>query len=284
MSKTTPNESRFSEGGHAETDPACHAPVPRRRPGRSRLLALVGTAAVGLVGLTASGCTTPSASAATAPSCSPNSAKLTVQGVGLATGTPDTLTVDVNVSATDATAQAALAEDNTKAAAVIAAFTAGGVTKQNIQTTGLSVQPNYTLMHGTEVLTGYGVNNSVTAMITNLGTAGSVIDAVSGAAGNAGQINSLSFSIKDTRHLEDQARTDAVHQAVGHAQTMAASARERLGVVCSLTDTTPTSQAPSGLQNAAGIAASPVPLEVGSQQASAQVTIVYSLVADSPTS
>ena len=102
-----------------------------------------------------------------------------MQGTGLATGTPDTLTVDITISTTEATAQAALAHNNNEATAVIAAFAAGGVTKQNIQTTGLSVQPNYTFTNGTETLTGYGVNNTVTAMITNLASAGSVIDAVS---------------------------------------------------------------------------------------------------------
>ena len=121
-------------------------------------------------------------------------------------------------------------------------------------------------------------------MITNLASAGSVIDAVSGAAGNAGQINSVSLSIKDPRDLEDQARTDAVHQAVSHAQAMAKSAGERLGPVCSLTDTAPTSQVNPGFSTAAGLPqAAVVPIEVGSQQASAQVTIVYSLKADSPT-
>ena len=280
MSKTTRNEPRFARWESSDTDPEAQPPICRQTARRCRVLALAGAAAVGMAGLIASGCTTPNASAATSPSCSPTSPKLTVQGVGLATGTPDTLTVDVSISATDATAQAALAEDNTRAAAVIAAFTAGGVAKQNVQTTGLSVQPNYILMHGTEVLTGYGVNNSVTAMITNLASAGSVIDTVSAAAGNAGQINSVSFSIKDTRDLEDRARTDAVHQAVGHAKTMAMSAGERLGAVCSLTDSTPTSQAPSGFAGAQTNAASPVPLEPGTQQASAQVTIVYSLDAD----
>ena len=285
MSDTTNNETQVPADDDAGANSAVHPLTRRPTAGRRRLLVLAGTAAICIAGLAAAGCTTASASTATAPSCSPDSAKLTVQGTGLATGTPDTLKVDINISATDATAQAALADDNAKAAAVISAFTAGGVTKQNIQTTGLSVQPNYTLTHGTEVLSGYGVNNTVTAMINNLASAGSVIDAVSGAAGNAGQINSVSFSIKDTRDLEDQARTDAVHQAVSHAQTMAASAGERLGSVCSLTDTTPSSQANPGFNAAAGTAqASPVPLEVGSQQASAQVTIVYSLKADSPTS
>ncbi len=286
MSDTADERSEMPHGPSADPDLTAHVGTRMRAAGRRHLLALVGIAAVGLAGVAATGCTTGSSSTASVPSCSPNSAKLTVQGTGVATGIPDTLTVDITISTTGATAQAALAANNAAAAAVIAAFAASGVTKQNIQTTGLSVQPNYTFKNGTEVLTGYGVNNTVTAMIKNLGSAGNVIDAVSGAAGNAGQINSATFSIKDSRNLEDHARTDAVHQAVSHAQTMAASASERLGPVCSLTDTTPISQPSPGLNAAAGSPAqsSAVPLEVGSQQASAQVTIVYSLKADSPSS
>ncbi len=259
-----------------------HGTFETRR--RRILLALVGAAAVGMAGIAATGCTSASAAPTGAPSCSPDAAKLTVQGTGLATGTPDTLTIDITISTTEATAQAALTDNNDKATAVISAFGAGGVPKQNIQTTGLSVQPNYTFTNGTEVLSGYGVNNSVTAMITNLASGGSVIDAASQAAGNAGQINSVSFSIKDARALQDQARTGAVHQAVSHAQTMAASAGESLGPVCSLSDTTPTSQASSGFNAASGSPqSSAVPLEVGTQHASAQVTIVYALKVGSPT-
>ncbi|MGO9028429.1 MAG: SIMPL domain-containing protein [Acidimicrobiales bacterium] len=250
-----------------------------RRTGRRRLLVVAGVAAVGLGGLAAAACTSSSPSAASVASCSSTSAKLTVAGSGLATGTPDTLTVDITIAVSGATAQEALADDDTSAASMIAAFTAGGVTKQNIQTTNLSIQPNYTLTNGKETLTGYGVNNTVTAEITDLGTAGTVLDAVSGAAGNAGQINSVSFSIKDIRDLEDQARTDAVHQAVSHARTMAAAAGERLGPVCSLTDTTSSSQGFPTANSSAGAPgfSAAVPLAVGSQQASAQVTVVYSL-------
>jgi uncharacterized protein YggE len=279
MSDTTYNRSQVDVGSGAIPDPV-------RALGRRHLPVLAGITAIGLAGLAATGCASAGASTADAPTCSPDSAKLTVQGTGMATGTPDTLTIAITISTSAATAQGALADNNNETAAVIAAFAGGGVTKQNIQTAGLSVQPNYTLTNGTEVLTGYGVNNTVTAMITNIASAGNVIDAVSSAAGNAGQINSVSFSIKDPRDLEDQARTDAVHQAVSHARTMAASADERLGPVCSLTDTTPTTQANPGFNSAAGLSAqaSAVPLEAGSQEANAQVTIVYSLKAGRPTS
>ena len=87
---------------------------------------LAGVALAALGGIAAAGCsTTASASTPRTPQCAPN-AKLTVQGTGNATGTPDVLTVDVDISITGATAQAALADNNGKAAAVIAAFTAAG--------------------------------------------------------------------------------------------------------------------------------------------------------------
>jgi uncharacterized protein len=243
-----------------------------------RMLAVVGV--VALSGLAVSACTTSaSASTTKTPSCAPGAPKLTVQGTGLATGTPDVLTVGVDISTTGPTAQAALSDNNQKAAGVIAAFTAGGVTKPNIQTTDLTVQPNYSLVQGTEQLTGYGVDDTVTATINNLTAAGSTIDAVSAAAGNAGRISFVTFSIKDPRKLQDQARTDAVQQAVSHARVMASSGGERLGPVCALTDSTPTAPSVPGFNtSAAALGQTPaVPLEVGSQQANAQVTMVYAL-------
>jgi hypothetical protein len=176
-----------------------------------------------------------------------------------------------------------LADNNITSAAVIPAFRAGGVTSPNIQTTGLSVQPNYTFVNDTNTLVGYAVDDTVTATITNFSSAGSTLDAVSTAAGNAGQINSLNFSIKDPRALQDRARTDAVHQAVSHAQAMAASAGEHLGPVCSLTDSTsvPVEPIPLGVAGASRGQASAVPVQAGSQQINAQVTLVYALEAGS---
>jgi uncharacterized protein len=242
------------------------------------LIALGGAAAIGLAGLAASACTAASASTTDPPVCSPNTPKLTVQGAGMTTGTPDILTVSVDISTTGATANAALADNNVAAAAVITAFRAGGVTSPNIQTTGLSVQPNYTFVNDTNTLAGYAVDDTVTATITDFSSAGSTLDAVSAAAGNAGQINSLDFSIKDPRALQDQARTDAVHQAVSHATAMAASAGEHLGPVCSLTDST---SAPPVVMPLGAMAnrsqGSAVPVQAGSQQVNAQVTVVYAL-------
>ncbi len=99
-----------------------------------------------------------------------------------------------------------------------AALTAGGVAAKDVQTSDLSINPQY---NPKGVITGYEVTNTLTAVLRNFTTAGSTVDAIAGAAGNATRIDSLNFSVEDTRGLEDQARTDAVHQAVSHARSMA---------------------------------------------------------------
>ena len=249
-----------------------------RRLARSTVLAAIAAAlAVGgtALGFAVSG--TPASAAPVASGCGSSDAKLTVQGSGMATGTPDLLTISVGIDVTDPTAQASMADDNAKASAVTAALTKGGVLDKDVQTSDVSIQPRFDLGGN---ITGYEMTNTLTAKLRDFPSAGAVIDAVSQAAGNAARISSLSFSMEDPRPIEDRARTDAVHQAVSHARSMAEAAGERLGPVCSLTDDAsigynlPTaSQAAPDRSAAAGA----VPLQPGTQQATAQVTVVYAL-------
>ncbi len=215
------------------------------------------------------------------PGCGSSDPTLTVGGTGMATGTPDLLTVLVGIDVTDGTAEAALADNNGRAAALTAVLTAAGVGAADIQTSGLSLEPQYNLAGA---VTGYQVTNSLTAKLRDFATAGATIDALAAAAGDSVRIDDIAFSVEDPRKLEDAARTDAVTQAVNHAQAMAAAAGETLGPVCSLSDQT-SSQAEEGFaaaneglsQSGTVPAASAVPLEAGSQQESVQVTMTYAL-------
>jgi uncharacterized protein YggE len=214
--------------------------------------------------------------------CSGSVAKLTVQGDGVATGTPNLLTVVAQVNVTDATAEKSLAQDDAETAAVENALKADGVRALDIQTTDLSIQPNYTWTDNTEKLTGYAVSDTVSANFhAPFANAGKAIDDITGAAGNDLQIEGLNFSFEDPRVVEDQARTDAVTQAVSHAQSMATAAGEQLGAVCSVTDDSAVEQynpEPENYAAAGQTAATPrTPLQPGTQQETAQVTLVYAL-------
>ncbi len=270
-----------------ENEDSRQDPTPPDEKGARRWwlsLLVVGVVAAVILGAIALGAAAGKSGAAASPpaSCGPTSPKLTVHGTGDAVATPDLLTIVVQVTATGPNATVALATDNTKATAVVTALRSGGAQDKDIQTSNLSLQPQFSYPKGVPTVTGYQAVNAITATLHDIAQSGSVIDAVVGAGGNAAQIESLSFSTSDTGAVEAQARARATTQAVVHAGALAHAAGRSLGPVCSLTDQSQVSalgQDTKGLTFASNAAAAPdVPIESGSQTQTAQVALVYALV------
>lgn len=250
--------------------------------GKALAAVMVGVVLFGGVGLGLALTGTAGATPSAAPvSCAGSDPHLTVQGTGQGSGTPDVLTAAFGFSTTASSSADALTQNNAEVAQALQALTANGVAKRDMQTTGLTLSAQYAYPHGVPTLTGYQATETITATLRQLATDGTAIDAVVSATGNAAQVNSLSFSFGDPAAVQDQARTAAVHQAVAHAEAMAAAAGRKLGPVCSLTDNTqPTSPLSNqGVAVGALSAAVPtsVPLEPGTQVESDQVTMVYAL-------
>ena len=244
------------------------------------LIAALAVASAGLgLALSEAGASTPSVH--TAARCGASSPRLTVQGTGQASGTPDLLTAVFSFSTSGGTSSAALSGNNQKVSDAVAALEANGVATRDLQTTGLTLQPQYAYPHGVQTLTGYQVTNTVTATLRHTDTAGSAIDAVVAASGNAAQIDSLTFSFANPSSVEDAARSDAVHQATSHATAMADAAGRSLGALCSLTDNTqpvaPLDQFGNARAALPEAASGAVPVEPGTQTQTDQVTLVYAV-------
>ena len=261
--------------------------LPPRPPRRSHLTRggvlavvlgalLLGGTGLGLA-LGAAGATTP----VPAAGCGSSAPRLTVQGTGQAGAAPDVLTAVFGFSTTAGSSSAALAANNAQVDQALTALGADGVARADMQTTGLTLQPQYAYPKGVPTLTGYQVTNTVTATLRNTATAGAAIDGVVNASGDAAQIDSLTFSFGDPAQVEGRARAAAVHQAVAHAGAMAAAAGRRLGAVCSLTDDTQPSVFPGAFGTDSAAAAklpTGVPVEPGTQVQTDQVTMIYALV------
>lgn len=274
----------MSEGSDVHTP--LHTPPDatprRRRPGAgfTVVAVAVGALVVGGTGLglaLSAGATTPVSAPA---GCNSSQPRLTVQGTGQADGTPDVLTAVFGFSSSARSATAALSQNNAEVNQALQALSSNGVAQSDVQTTGLTLAPQYIYPNGVQTPNGFAATNTVTATLRDTKSAGEAIDAVVNATGDAATINSLNFSFANPAQVEDQARSHAVHQAVAHAAAMAAAAGRRLGPVCSLTDNTQPSllepYASGGLSAATDHAAS-VPVEPGSQTESDQVTMVYAL-------
>lgn len=242
------------------------------------VIALMSVAA--LTGVTLSGGTNSRAGAATTtPACGSSDPKLTVQATGQATATPNLLTLSIGVNVSAPTASAALTDANAKAASLSTTLEQAGVASADIQTTNFSIQPNFDTKGA---ITGYQVSNTMQVKLHNLAASGAVIDAAARSAADAVRVNGLTFSVDDTRTVDGTARADGIQVAAAHAHSMAAAAGGSIKGVCSITDSTTTYPIPQDALGAAagGTAATngaSVPVQPGTQQSTAQVTVVYGL-------
>jgi uncharacterized protein YggE len=230
----------------------------------------------------------PAAVASAAPAsasivCPTNASTVTVQGYGSAEAQPNELTISLGVQTQSSTAAVALSTNSAKANALIAKLEADALPEQDLQTSGLTVQPVYT--GPKQLITSYQVVDNVTVTLYDLAEAGKIIDDAASAAGNAIVVNSIAFSVKDDTALLGQARAAAVRQATGQAQVMAAAAGMSLGHLCSLVDNSSEPSPVSFASGAPGKATAPsTPVQPGEEQVTANVTAVYELVATVPAS
>ena len=262
--------------------------APRSRPVRRAVTLVAVTAALALA---AAGCggddddsDDAAESAATVGAAAAEAAdtseipSITVSGEGRADGKPDLMTVSMGVEANSETANTALDEANVLATALIKTFKDLGVDEKDLQTSDLSIWPNWD--EDGRSIVGYHVSNSLTVKLRDLERAGDVIDAAAGAVGDAVRFNGVAFSIDDDTDLMAVARTDAVEKAADQAEQLAEAAGVELGDLRSIDETdsaVPTPMYYSGYAEMSRTAADSVPIEEGTQEVTVDVVLVYDI-------
>ena len=254
-----------------------------------RALAIGGIAAAALIGAFAFG--SSQSGAAPSPTASPSgrapagtrtavltstngAARITVTGTGNVTGTPNQLVLSMGVQVNGSSVGSALGNANDAVNRVTAALRADGVAAKDIQTSGLSIWPNYP--NNSQTPNGYSVSESITATLNSLAAAGAQIDAAVHAGGNATTVSGISLNLTDTSTLLAQARARAVADATAKAGQYAKALGQPLGPVLSITDQVATQPYPvfNGADSAAAAKGS-VPISPGSQQLSVSITVVF---------
>lgn len=86
------------------------------------------------------------------------------------------------------------------------------------------------------VLIGYQVNNTLTVKVRELDDMGAIIDGATEAAGDLIRINRVSFTIEDTKPLQNEAREEAIADMLTKANAMAELAGVELGKLVFLTE------------------------------------------------
>ncbi|HZD88066.1 MAG TPA: SIMPL domain-containing protein [Gaiellaceae bacterium] len=206
---------------------------------------------------------TPEPSTTTGPT-------ITVTGNGTAKATPDRASFDFGVSTQATTAAEALGRNAGQARAIVAALEKAGVDASQIQTTDVSLWPQ-TSSDGTQIV-GYTASNSVNATAP-IGRAGDVVDAA--VAAGANNVDGPNLSVSDQSATYADALKQALADAKQKAQAIAASSGLTLGAVQSVAEGGgQASPIPYAKDANAPTAAAP-PIEPGTQQTQASVTVTY---------
>jgi uncharacterized protein len=225
--------------------------------------------AVALGALMLAGLSSALAPPVAAQSDTPNEHVITTNGDGEASAPPDVAYVTVGVQTQNATAAAAVADNSRRMTAVLDAMRGRGLASRDLQTSGLSVSPQF---DREQQITGYQATNNVTITVNEVDKAGELLDAALAAGAN--RIGGLRFGLRDTDALHQRALADAVQVARARAEALAAAMGLRLIGVASVSENTvsaPQPRAAVAFSAAAPGAAPPPPVESGELRVRVQV-------------
>ncbi len=197
---------------------------------------------------------------------------ITVTGVGHVDAVPDEAEFSLGITTKGSTAREALTANSTRMQRLIAALKAAGVDARDIKTQDVSVGPDYD--SGAERTDGFAATNSVSVRIRELDRAGAVLEAASRAGAN--QVYGPSLTREDRNGLEQKALERAVANARTRAQTLAKAAGVGVGRVTAIVE----GVQPGGFyesRTAVDGAAAEVPIEKGTEEIQATVTVTFAI-------
>ena len=141
--------------------------------------------------------------------------RLDLEATGEISRVPDIAIISAGVVSRTPTAGAALEDSAERMQRVIAALKHAGVADPDIQTSNVSLNPEYRYPENqSPQLVGYTASNNVTVRFRDIRTSGKIVDAL--VAQGANQINGPTLTIDKPEAALDEARSQAI--AIGRAR------------------------------------------------------------------
>jgi len=199
---------------------------------------------------------------------------VTVTGQATISVAPDTAEIRIGVTSHGKNAREASEINAKQMTTVMAAIEDRGVPERDIQTSRLSLQPQYDPNKaGPARLLGFQVTNQLTVKIRNIDKLPSILDHAIAAGAN--EMSGIEFEVSGESKLLDQAREAAIADARRKAELYAKAAGATLGRVVAITEEgAPSPPRPLAAMRAG---AGAVPVAPGEQTLRAMVTVSYEL-------
>src|SRR5262245_51795614 len=136
-------------------------------------------------------------------------ANVTVTGEGKVSAVPDIAYLSVGVVSDGDTASAAMDANSAAMRNLFKLLKTVGIEDKDVKTASFSFGPKYRQLAGHEPeLVGYTASHEVTVTVQRVDETGRVLDAL--VKDGANRVNGVSFGVKDTEKLLDEARKKAV--------------------------------------------------------------------------
>jgi len=200
---------------------------------------------------------------------------ITVTGEATIEATPDMATVSLGVTTDGATAAEAMAANTKALQAVIDRLKAAGIEDRDLQTSNLTLNPNWVGYDSgsTPKIAGYVASNMLNVRVRALNSLGTVLDA--SIADGANTLNGITFDLSAPRPAQDEARKAAVEDAKARATLLVEAAGASLGKIVSITENAGYG---SGMPMfRAEASAAPVPVASGQIGLTSSVTISFEI-------
>jgi uncharacterized protein len=193
---------------------------------------------------------------------------ITVSGTATSRAVPDQATFSFGVQTEGASAKAALDANSVKVALVIAALKRAGIAEKDLQTQDVSVMPR---QNETGQISGYYANNSVQALVRKIAGAGAAVGA------GANQSSGPSFDQSGRDAVYRSALRAAVADARTKAEALAAESNASLGRVTRIVEGFAAEPVPMYDRAVAQSAKPETPVEPGTQEVQATVTVTFEI-------
>ena len=198
---------------------------------------------------------------------------LTVTGEATVSVAPDIAVIRIGVSSQGKTAREASESNARQMTPVLAAIKAAGIIDRDVQTSRLSLQPQYDPnKSGTARLLGFQVTNQVTIKIRETDKLPVILDRAIAAGAN--EMSGIEFVVSEQSKLLDQARDDAIADARRKAELYAQAAGVKLGRVVAINEE---GSSPPSRPIVQAMRSGAIPVAPGEQMLRASVTVSYEL-------
>jgi uncharacterized protein len=202
---------------------------------------------------------------------------ISVSGVGRVTLPPDRASFSVGVQSMGTTVAAAVQDNNTRVAAIVAALRKLGAGDREIRTSQVSIYPQQDAQpNRAPRIVGYQVSNNVTVTRPDPTEVGRYLQAAVDAGANT--VSGVSFTVSDPAKGRETGLQAAFADARAKADVLARAAGRTVGRALAITEGTAVTPPPYPFARAQAMEMKmDMPIEAGAEELTFSVSVVFEL-------